>query len=100
MSSENKAKKDGRFMRLTDKTERWSMGDKKFVGKRKNYNVNIHFAAKNYMNENEYWWYSIQKDDIGFAYNSLWDSLKFNSKEECVKEAEDKVDELVKINKI
>ena len=83
-------------MKLVDKTEKWSMGDKKLVGKKKKYIVTIHFSAKNLMNDSEYWWYSIFKEDINFAYNSLWDNLKYETQEECVEAAEKKIDELLK----
>lgn len=83
-------------MKLTDKTEKWSMGNKKLVGKKKKYDVIIHFSAKNQMNNSEYWWYSICKKDIDFIYNSLWDKLKFDTQEECVNAAERKIDELAK----
>lgn len=85
-------------LRLTDKTERWSMGNKTLVGRKKNYEVKILFSAKNYVNETEYWWFSIHKKDIKYSYNSLWDSLKFKTKEECVAACEKKVDELSKRN--
>lgn len=83
-------------MRLIDKTEKWSMGDKKLVGKKKKYTVNINFSAKNPINNKEHWWYSIFKEDINFTYNSLWDNLKYETQEECVEAAEKKIDELLK----
>lgn len=54
-------------MKLVDKTEKWSMGDKKLVGKKKKYTVNIIFSAKNPINNKEHWWYSIFKEDINFT---------------------------------
>lgn len=83
-------------MRLTDKTERYSMGDREFVGRKKNYIVGIHFSAKKILQNSEYWWYSLNKKDAEFSYNSLWDGLKYKTQEECVAAAENKVDELVK----
>ena len=42
------------------------------------------------------WYYLIVKDD--YTFNSLWDELKFKSKDECALSAEVKVDRLVKGN--
>jgi len=85
-------------MRLTDKTERWSMGNRTLVGRKKKYLVNINFTAKNHINGVEYWWFFVEKNDMKYAYNSLWDDLKYKTKEECVSACEKKIDELVKNN--
>lgn len=85
-------------MRLIDKTERWSMGNKTLVGRKKNYTVKIHFAAKNYLDKTEYWWFSILKEDIKFSYSSLWDDLKYETQEECVLACEKRIDEIIKKN--
>lgn len=84
-------------MRLTYKPERWSHGNKIFVGKRKNYNVNIVFTRNTLTSEEPFWWFSLYKGM--FAYNSLWDDLKFETQEECVKACEQKIDELVRKQK-
>ena len=81
-------------MRLTEKKEKWSMGDKRFVGKKKNYSVKIFFSAKKPLSDTSYWYYFLSKDE--FSYNSLWDGLKYDTKDACVKACEDKIDELTK----
>lgn len=72
------------------------MGNVTLVGKKKNYVVKIHFAAKSYIDKSEYWWFFIEKDDIRYNYNSLWDDLKYETKEDCVSACEKKIDELCK----
>lgn len=81
-------------MRLTDKTERYSMGNKKFVGRKKNYAVEIHFSANSFIDKTTYWWYFLKKEDTGFSYNSLHDGLRYGTKDECVIACEKKIDSL------
>ena len=38
--------------------------------------------------------YTLRRDD--YFYNSLWNDLRYESKEDCINAAENKVDELVK----
>lgn len=83
-------------MRLTDKTEKWSIGNKTLVGRKKNYIVKIHLSVQNYIDKDKYWWFLIRKEDIKYSYNSLWDGLKYKTKEECISDCEKKIDELVK----
>lgn len=80
-------------MRLTDKTEPWNMGNKTFEGKRKGFEVFIHYICYG-IGEKPYWFYTIIKEQ--YAYNSLWDNLKFDTKEECVAECEKRIDLEVK----
>lgn len=80
-------------MRLTSKTGRWDYGET-WVGKKKKYKVKIYYSAHPMRKEPPHWYYTLSKD--GYFYNSLWDDLKYESKEDCVSAAEKKVDELVK----
>lgn len=79
-------------MRLVDKTERYSMGNRKLVGRKKNYIVEINFSASNFLDKTTYWWFFLRKEDIGFSYNSLHDGLKYDTQEECVAACEKKID--------
>lgn len=68
-------------MRLTDKTERWSMGNKTYEGKYKGYKCSIIYASEHY-NKTPLWYFlCTSKEDKTF--NSLWNELKYNTKEEC-----------------
>ena len=75
-------------MRLVDKTGKWDYG-KRLEGRRKNYKVIISYSES----AKPYWYYLLDKDN--YRYNSLWDNVKFENQEQCVKAAEDKIDELV-----
>lgn len=77
-------------MRLTDKTPLWGMGNKTFVGKRKGFNADINYVCYDLKPTEPYWFYTIWEGK--FAYNSLWDNLKFDTKEECVAECEKRID--------
>ena len=80
-------------MRLTNKIGRWDYGET-WVGKKKKYEVKIYYSAHPMRKEPPHWYYTLSKD--GYSYNSLWDDLKYKSKEDCVSAAEKKVYELVK----
>lgn len=80
-------------MRLTNKTLRWDYGET-WVGRKKNYEVKISYSAHLLNKETPYWYYVLKKGD--YAYNSLWNDLKYPSKEDCVNAAEIKIDELIK----
>jgi len=68
-------------MRLANKTERWSRGNKTLVGKYKKCECNISYSSIHYSKE-PYWYFTYtSKDDKTF--NSLWDELKYNTEEEC-----------------
>ncbi len=85
-------------MRLTDKTERWSMGNKRYEGRKKGYLASIGFSAKNWMDSDEYWYFTLSTKDDTYSYNSLWDKLKYKSQEECLMACETKIDSLTKQN--
>lgn len=68
-------------MRLTNKTERWSMGNETYKGKYKGYECNISYSSE-YYSKIPFWYFTCtSKEDKSF--NSLWNSLKYNTKEEC-----------------
>lgn len=79
-------------MRLTDKTEHWNYGEV-LIGRKKKYEVRIEHVALP-MQKSPYWYFGLNKE--GFAYNSLWDNLKFKTQEECVSAAEEKIEEIEK----
>ena len=81
-------------MRLTDKAKDFEGGGRVLVGKRKNYVVTIEFYKEPYETPEQYWCYSLEKGN--YHYNSLWDNLKYNSSEECVIAATQKIEELKK----
>ena len=80
-------------MRLTNKTGRWDY-DETWVGRKKNYDVRINYSNHPMRKENPYWYYALSKDE--YSYNSLWDDLEYESKEDCISAVEKKIDELVK----
>ncbi len=80
-------------MRLVNKTQRWDYGET-WIGRKKNYEVRINFSVHPLKKENPHWYYMLSKGD--YSYNSLWDELKYGSKEECAIAAEDKVEQLVR----
>lgn len=64
-------------MRLSDKTEIWSSGTKRFCGKYKRKECNICYTRE------RHWYYYFLGTDDDKSYNSLWDNKIYNSKEEC-----------------
>lgn len=68
-------------MKLKEKTERYSRGNRDFVGKYKKWNYNICYSTTSYISENPFWYFYCNKEDNRF--NSLWEELRYNSKEEC-----------------
>lgn len=80
-------------MRLIDKSNAWDDDDKTFVGKKSNYIVTIKYAAMRFQRGNPFWYFTLDKDR--YAYNSIWDDRKFETQDECVKAAENKIKELV-----
>ena len=83
-------------MRLTNKSERFDMGET-WVGRKKNYNVSVNSHREMRSMVTQYWYFLLSKD--GKAYNLLWDNIRYNSKEECAKGAEEKIEELLKAAK-
>ena len=81
-------------MKLTNKTARQDYGET-WVGRKKKYEVRIYYSCHPMRKENPHWYYTLSKDD--YSYNSLWDDLRYESKEDCTSAAENKVDELVKM---
>ena len=61
--------------------DRWSF-DKTYVGRKNNNVIEVHWS-----NYYKHWWYSISPKD-GKSYNSLWDDIKFETREECEVAAE------------
>ena len=82
-------------MRLIDKTPRWDFG-KILEGRKKNYKVIIHYSEQSINKKRPFWYFELRKDD--YAYNSLWDNLKFESQDQCCDAAESKIEELIKVN--
>lgn len=70
-------------MRLTDKTERYSMGARNFEGRYKKWKCNMCYSPKSIIDEGSYWYFYCSKDEQDKRYNSLWSKLKYTSKEEC-----------------
>lgn len=68
-------------MRLIDKTERYSMYNRRFVGKYKKWACVVSYSAKNYTSEESFWYFTCSKE--ANSYNSLWNELKYSSKEEA-----------------
>jgi hypothetical protein len=64
-------------MKLTDKTDKWSMGSRRYEGRKNGYKVAIIFLAKSWADENEYWFYTLSNDN--YSYNCLWEKLLFTS---------------------
>ena len=85
-------------MRLTNKSGRWDT-DETYVGKKKNCTVTIIFSHKNFMRNEEYWYFLINNKDKKISFNSLWENLRFKTKEECVAACESKIDELLNAKK-
>lgn len=83
-------------MRLTNKTERFDMGET-WVGRKKNYDVSINSHREIRSMTTQYWYFVLSKDRK--TYNSLWDNIRYNSKEECTEGAEKKIEELLKAAK-
>ena len=75
-------------MKLIDKTKRWDFG-KTLEGRKKNYKVTLY-----YVEHPSYWYFMLHKDK--YAYNSLWNNLKFESQDQCSEAAEAKIDEILK----
>lgn len=83
-------------IKLVDKTERWSMGNKTFVGKKKKFEVHICYSIKSIYSEKEFWYFTLSRKEDDIRYNSLWDNIRFNDKDGCVEAAEKKIEELIK----
>lgn len=81
-------------MKLREKNIRWDSG-KTFVGKKKKYNVTVSYTPTDFTGKKDYWYFLIDKKDVNYAYNSLWDNLHYETQEECVVAVEKKIDELV-----
>ena len=43
--------------------------------------------------EKPFWYYLLEKDE--YRYNSVWSDEKFESQDQCVEAAENKIDELI-----
>jgi len=82
-------------MKLYNKTEPFQRG-KTFTGKKKHFKVTISYAPVDFMNTKSYWYFLLDKDDDSYTYNSLWYNLKYDTQEECVNAAENKIEEILK----
>ena len=80
-------------MRLVEKTGTWDH-DKTFVGKKKGWKVTLTYSSCNISRGTPYWYFLLRKDNA--AYNSLWEKLKYSTKEECLEAAESKIDAMEK----
>lgn len=85
-------------MRLVNKTTAWDMGNKRFEGKKKKFNVAVCYSMRSLYGEkdNPYWYYVVDRKEDDKRHNSLWTNERFNTKEECIEAAEKKIDELIK----
>lgn len=82
-------------MRLKDVTRRFSSG-KFYEGKYKKFECHI-----NYSSYSDSWYYHISSNDKrDIRYNSLWDELKFKTKEDCIEACQKYIDEVLKNAKI
>ena len=61
----------------------------------KKYNVKISYVPSNFTGKTDYWYFLINKEDINYSYNSLWDNLYYKTQEECVDAVEKKIDSLI-----
>ncbi len=70
-------------MKLVDKTDTWSRGNKTYEGRYKKHICTIDFSSSKSFSVNPYWYYTFTNTITDKNYNSLWDGLKFETKEEC-----------------
>lgn len=84
-------------MKLREKREQWESG-KRYVGKKNSYKVTVSYAPSDFTGKKDYWYFNLNKDDINYRYNSLWDGLHYKTQDECVEAVEKKIAELVKGN--
>lgn len=72
-------------MRLTEKTDQWSNGQKIFKGKYKKCDCTIYYSVSSiFEREAEpYWYFTCSNKDCTIRHNSLWSKNKYKSKEEC-----------------
>lgn len=82
-------------MKMRDKTEPWRKG-KIFVGRKNKCDVTVSYAPTDFTDKKDYWYFMINKKDIDYIYNSLWDNLHYDTYEECVNAAEKKIEEYIK----
>lgn len=80
-------------MRLVDKTRQWDYG-KSLEGRKKKYKVVINYSAHPMSKEDPFWYFLLEKEE--YRYNSVWNNEKYESQDQCVEAAENKIDELVK----
>lgn len=80
-------------MRLVEKTGTWDH-NKTFVGKKKGWKVTLIYSSCNISKEAPYWYFLLRKDNV--AYNSLWEKLKYSTREECLEAAEAKIEVMEK----
>ena len=85
-------------MKLTEKTELYSKGNKHFTGRYKNHSVDISYIEYNPLIENliPYWYFSCTNIKIDDSYNSLCDKIKFTTQEGCVDAAIKYINESLK----
>ena len=85
-------------MKLIEKTELYSRGNKHFTGRYKNHKIDIEYISYNPFVENltHYWYFSCENLKTNNNYNSLCDKLKFKTQQECVDAATKYIDENLK----
>lgn len=86
-------------MKLTEKTELYSRGNKHLTGRYKNHSVDISYVEYSPFIENltPYWYFSCTNTKTDDSYNSLCDKLKFKTQQECVDAVIKFIDESLKI---
>jgi hypothetical protein len=83
-------------MRLKDVTGRFDSGNKFYKGKYKKFECCI-----NYSSNDNIWYYHIDSnDERDIRYNSLWNGIKFKTQEDCIKDCQKYIDEVLKNAKI
>ena len=56
------------------------MGNRNFIGRYKKWTCGITYSTTSYTNDKPFWYFTCSKG--GSHYNSLWNDLKYSSKEE------------------
>lgn len=85
-------------MRLVDKSISFD-SHRMFKGKYKKCDVTIYYSASSIKKEVPYWYYTLNKEDEDYRYNSLWENMRYSTQEECVAACESKIDEYIKQQK-
>jgi len=60
---------------------------KEWKGKKKNYVISINYCANGSNYAGQYYFF-VEKKDIDFRFNSLWNNMKYSTYDECAIVAE------------